>query len=230
MVVQDTTSSASDMPRRARVRTSPREEHAWEEELPYWRDQLDGVTVPALPTDRSATPGTGSRATLTFDLPPGVSARLLELTDQQGVSLLDLSVAVVHVVMARYAGSEDVAVATAVTHCDEPANVVVLRSRVTGSSSFLDFLSRVRDTVRAAFAHSNAPFMYVAEKLGLPGDLARAVVVCGRTAVPPTADLAVRLVKGDAGLTGTVEYRDGLFDPVTVERLQHWRTQANIPG
>src|SRR5262245_35351572 len=119
MVVQDST-FANDLPRRDR--TSARQEQAREEELSYWRRQLAGVTVPALPTCRSASPGADSWATDTFEVPPDAAARLSELIERQGTALLDLAVSAVQVVLARHSGSEDVAVATVVNDCDESAN------------------------------------------------------------------------------------------------------------
>src|SRR5438034_529151 len=131
MVVQDTTFSASGL------------EETPEDRLRYWRSQLREVTAPELPTDRTGPLGPGSRAVHGFDVPVEVAARLTELVGPRGVSLLDVAVATVQFVLARYTGSADVAVATVAD------DVVILRSTVDESSTFVDFLLRVRDTVRA---------------------------------------------------------------------------------
>ncbi|MCA1694703.1 MAG: AMP-binding protein, partial [Actinobacteria bacterium] len=54
--------------------------------------------------------------------------------------------------------------------------------------------------------------------MGLEPELARAMVMCERPAVPLAADITVLIERGD-GLSGVVEYRRDLFDPVTIERL-----------
>jgi amino acid adenylation domain-containing protein/non-ribosomal peptide synthase protein (TIGR01720 family) len=194
----------------------------WEEQVRYWAGQLDGLPAPGLPAGRSSGAGTSLPAAQPLDLPADVAARLAELADEQGVWLLDLAVAAFQVVLARYMRGEDVAVATPVGppagRPDAPANVVVLRSQVTDSSSFLDLLLRVRATVTAAFTHSDVPFEQVAADLGLGPELVRTVVSCG-TDVPADAHIAVRLVGTGAELSGAIEYRADLFDPATVERL-----------
>ncbi|MGH4020308.1 MAG: amino acid adenylation domain-containing protein, partial [Pseudonocardiaceae bacterium] len=217
MVAHDKMFSPSDESSRARL--SRVSQPTWEEQLRYWRKQLDGVTIPELPTDQSRPSGTGPTATHTFDVPADVTARLAEVADRQPVSLLDLSVAAVQILLARYTGREDVAVATAVEQQDQPAGLVVLRSQVTGSTSFLDFLLRVRTTVTAAFVHSDIPFEQVAQEMDFGQESTRVVIVCERPSVPFVADLTVRLVEQDDSLSGVVEYRTGLFDVATIERL-----------
>ena len=187
MVAQDTTFFAGGTPSRAPARPP-----AWEEHLRYWTGQLGGASGPELPADRSRPAGGRSFAThpLEFGAP------------------LDLAVAAVQVVLARYTGTPDVAVATVAD-----SSVVVLRSRVAGA--FPDFLRAVRATVADAYAHAAVPFEDVVEELGLDWDLARVAVVSGGAAAPPVCDLVVRIT----GRTGAVEYHSGLFEPTTIERF-----------
>ena len=214
MVAQDTTFLAGRSP-----------EPVWDEQLSYWRAQLSGVAAPDLFVDRAADAPSGSTAIRRFDVPPEAATWLTELTDQFGVPLLALAAAAVQIVLGRYAGSEDVVVAT-VAGGDRPGqrgegqdNVVVLRSRLTGSSSFMDFVRQVGGTVTTALAHSDVPFRHVAGELGLGWDLVHVAVVCGGTALPPVADLAVRLVRRDTDLGGSVEYREGRFDAAFIDRF-----------
>jgi hypothetical protein len=81
-------------------------------QLRYWRTQLRGAILAELPTDRSRQRVPGAGATQAFQLPPKVSAALLALMNTQGAALLDLTVAAVAIVLARYTGGADLTVAT----------------------------------------------------------------------------------------------------------------------
>ena len=192
-----------------------------DEQLRYW-ESTARRRDPARSTRRcraaDVTPDV--TAAHVFDLPPGVAARLADLADRLGVSLLDVSVATLQIVLARYSGSEDVCVATTVDRRDRPADVVVLRSRVTAAMSFEDFLRGVRATVAAAFAHSEVAFDRVAGSWRPGRELAGALAWCARVRPAPfPVDLTVRLSGSVAGLSGIVEYRAALFAPATIERL-----------
>src|SRR5947209_4337433 len=149
MVAQDMTFVAGGTPDRA-----PASPPAWREHLAYWTRQLRGATGPELPTDRSRPAGGRSTATHRFALPAA-----------SGASSLEFAVAAVQVVLARYTGTPDVTVATVVDRAVDgavetagAADVVVLRSDVDGSLSFVDFLRAVHATVADARAHAVVPF------------------------------------------------------------------------
>ncbi|MGH8918816.1 MAG: condensation domain-containing protein, partial [Actinomycetes bacterium] len=98
------------------------------EQLRYWARQLDGASAPELPTDRTRpTNPPSSTAAHTCAVPRDVSAKLLALTAQLDVTLLDLMVAACQLVLARHSGHDDIVVATAAPHRDHP---IALRSDV----------------------------------------------------------------------------------------------------
>ncbi len=187
------------------------------EQLHYWRRQLEGVSVPELPIDQSRS--TSMTSTITahnFYVPQEVTTRVTDLSGQWGISLLEFTVAVFQIVLARYTGRDDI---TVVTPAPGQSHPVVLRSRLAESTSFLDFALKIRATVTAAFAHSDVPFERLAEELGLESELARTMVMCERPAVSLAADVTVLIEQRGNELSGVVEYRRDLFDPVMIERL-----------
>ncbi|MGH3901348.1 MAG: amino acid adenylation domain-containing protein [Pseudonocardiaceae bacterium] len=206
------------------------------EQLRYWSAQLDGVSAPELPTelpaDQTRPAGTPSGiGTHDFVVPREVAAGLLGLTAQLDVTLLDLTVAACQVLLARYSGHEDIAVATPAPEWGHP---LVLRSRMSKATPLRDVLSAVHATASAAFAHSGIPFEYLAKELHLGPEMTRAAVVCSRWALPFSTDITVRLVERGTELSGselsgpellapellgTVEYRSDLFDATAVRRL-----------
>ncbi|MGQ0717555.1 MAG: amino acid adenylation domain-containing protein, partial [Pseudonocardiales bacterium] len=202
------------------------------EQLQYWAAQLEGVSAPELPTDhpRLASPP-AAIGTLDFVVPGDVAAGLLALTAQLDVTLLELTVAACQALLARYSGQEDIAVATPAPGRGHP---LVLRSAMSDATPLRDVVSAVRAATRAAFAHSDIPFEYLAKELALGPEVTRAAVVCDpvvsdpvgcvQRSLPFTADLTVRLIERGAELSGPelsgiVEYRTDLFAAATVRRL-----------
>src|SRR5918998_190871 len=82
------------------------------EQLEYWRRQLEGVSMPELPIDQSSPTSMTPITTYEFELPQDVTTRMADLSDLGGVSLLELTVAVFQIVMARYTGQDDIVVIT----------------------------------------------------------------------------------------------------------------------
>ncbi|HEY0692040.1 MAG TPA: condensation domain-containing protein, partial [Kribbella sp.] len=186
------------------------------EQRQYWKRQLEGVAAPQLAIGKSSPRATASTTAIhTFAIPQNVIRRVAELADQHDVSLLDLAVAAFQIVLARYTGVDDIAVAMPAPGRSHP---LVLRSRVMGSSSVLDFLLDVRATVAAAFAHADVPFDSLVADLGLEPKVGRAMVACDDAALN-AAEVGVRLIERDADIVGTVEYRADLFDAAAIERL-----------
>ncbi|MGH3989051.1 MAG: condensation domain-containing protein, partial [Pseudonocardiaceae bacterium] len=192
------------------------------EQLRYWAGQLDGVSAPELPTDHPRRAGTlAGIAAHDFVVPGDVATGLLALTAQLDVTLLDLTVAACQALLTRYSGQEDISVATPAPGWGHP---LVLRSQMSDATPLRDVLSVVRATARAAFAHADIPFEYLAKELDLGPEVTRAAVVCEQRTMPFTTDLTVRLVERgveQAGpqLSGAVEYRTDLFEAATIGRL-----------
>jgi Non-ribosomal peptide synthetase modules and related proteins len=140
---------------------------------PVLEGQREDVSVPESPIVQSRPNSMTPSTTYEFDVPQDVTRRVADLRDLRGVSLLELTVAVFKIVLARYTGQDDIAVITPAPGRSYP---VVLRSWVTDSTSFLEFAAEVRATVGAAVTNSDVPFERLVEELG-PGI---GVGACGR--------------------------------------------------
>ncbi|WP_447001975.1 non-ribosomal peptide synthase/polyketide synthase [Saccharothrix isguenensis] len=154
-----------------------------DEQLGYWRKQLDGVRPLELPTDRPRPAiRTNRGAVHAFTVPVDVVDRVKALSRQQDGTLFTALVAACQVLFSRWSGEEDIAVGTVASGRDRPeleslvgffVNTLVLRSTVDGSRSFRDFLGEVRDTVLDAFAHQDVPFERVVDELRPVRDTSR---------------------------------------------------------
>ncbi|WP_213454854.1 non-ribosomal peptide synthetase [Rhizomonospora bruguierae] len=154
-----------------------------ENQLAYWRRQLDGLEPLDLPTDRarpSSRPRRGGRRQA--ELPAELISALRALGRVEGASLFMTMLAAVQVMLARYADTEDVAVGVAAPARERPEvqgssspvpNTVILRGDLSGQPTFRDLLRRTRTTAQAAFANAELPFDLLVRELSPAGDAAR---------------------------------------------------------
>ena len=151
---------------------------ALEEQLAYWRERLEGLTEPALPTDRPRSAARGRRgAGLPFSLPADISARLRGLCRAEGVTLFMTLLAAWQALLMRYTGQDDIVIGTPVAGRTRGetegligffVNMLVMRTDLSGEPSFRELLGRVRETCLGAYAHQEVPFDRLVEEFA-PG-------------------------------------------------------------
>ena len=145
-------------------------------QLAYWRKQLSGMPpLLSLGADYPRpTTQSYAGAWLNLELPKTLSKELSVLAGTQGCSTFMLLLSVFKVLLARYAGSEDIVVGTPVagrqrTELEAQVgfflNTLVLRSDLSGNPRFSDFLTSVRQTALEAFEFQDVPFEKLVEEL-----------------------------------------------------------------
>ncbi|MCP4659138.1 MAG: amino acid adenylation domain-containing protein, partial [bacterium] len=159
-----------------------------EAELAYWRQQLAGVPVPALPTDRPRPPVQSSRgAHLEFALPARLSQGLEQLSLAEDATLFMTLLAAFKAWLHRITRQHDLSVGTPIANRTqaelEPLigffdNTLVLRTRLAagapwGGCRFTELLERVREVALQAYAHQNLPFERLVEALDVVRDPSR---------------------------------------------------------
>jgi len=205
--------------------------------LGYWTDQLAGLPVLDLPTDRPRPPvQTFTGATTTFTLPPAAVAALRRTTAAAGATPFMGLLTVFGALLARYAGTDDVVVGAPIagrTRVElEPligffVNTLVLRLDLSGDPTYAEALARTRRTALDAYAHQEVPFEKLVETLAPPRDLSR----------NPLASIAFHLFSdphsqhaaapsGPAADTLQVERGTALFDLVVTT----WDDEGTIAG
>jgi amino acid adenylation domain-containing protein len=148
---------------------------AEERRLGYWRDALAGVTPLELPADRPRPAvRSGRGGTVDRVLPAPLVGDLEALGRANGATLFMVLLAAYQLVLARWSGSDDIAVGTPVGGRDRAeleglvgpfANTLVLRIRLSGRPAFTEHLARVRATVLDAFDHQDLPFERIVAEL-----------------------------------------------------------------
>ncbi len=142
---------------------------ALDQELKYWRKQLEGIPDQhSLPLDRvrSNTPSFRG-GTVCQKINHSLTAQLNGLASRNGVTFFMLLNAAFASFIHRYSGCDDIVIGTPVANRDEPqvqnligyfANVILLRSRFTGEQSFNELLQQSKHTCLDAFENQSLPF------------------------------------------------------------------------
>src|SRR5215203_3384047 len=222
-------------------------------QLEYWKQQLTGASPLQFPSDRPRSAQTTlNGARLNFTIPRALSDAVKCLSDREGATLFMTLLAAFKVLLYRYTQQDDIVVGTAIAnrHHGETEdligfflNMLVLRTKVSGTLTFRELLQRVREVALGAYEHQDLPFDKLVEELQPERQLNRnpifQVVFAVHSGLAPTLklaglnvrqlpatsktskyDLSLEFVETDDGLEGFLEYSTELFDAATITRLK----------
>ena len=155
-----------------------------ERQLVFWHTQLqDAPPYLDLPVDRPRPAlSTHRGARCGRLLAPELQAELKALAQAEGCTLFMLLLAAFDVLLARYAGTEDVVVGTPVAGRPRTelegligffVNTLVLRTDLRGNPRFRTLLQRVKHTTLDAWTHADVPFEQLVEVLKPPRSTGR---------------------------------------------------------
>lgn len=230
-----------------------------EEESRYWLRQLaDLPAVHRLPLDRPrGAQQDPAGAVLRTRIPASAMQALKDICRDERATLYMGVHAAFAALIARYSGDEDIVVGSPVANRAQPelatliglfTNTVVLRSRVSPGSTFLDLLRQSRQVVLDGYAHQHVPFNYVVQRLlpervlshtplfqvmlSLQDTGQTPLTLSGLTVTARPAHIEHALVELMLEVTETADglrldwiYRRELFDASTIERMaRHFDT------
>ncbi|WP_344112676.1 non-ribosomal peptide synthetase/type I polyketide synthase [Kribbella alba] len=189
-------------------------------DLEYWRQVLVGAQPLVLPTDRPRPAARAKVASTVRELDQELGDAVFAFSRDRRVSPLMTMLAAVGTVLGRFAAQDDITVGTAALRRpgDESSQFrpLPLRLDLSGEPDLGELAQRVRETTTAAFDHATA-------ELGvLEQDPLFQVLVefeAGDDDLTPDLDLRLRLAHHAGGIRCTADYRAGLFDAVTIDRL-----------
>ncbi|MET0398144.1 MAG: condensation domain-containing protein, partial [Longimicrobiaceae bacterium] len=156
-----------------------------EAQLAFWREKLKGApSTLDLPTDhpRPAAPGTGA-GRAGFHFGEATAHALRALCAREGVTPFMGLLAAWQLLLARYAGTDDVSVGTGIAGRNRLelegvvgffVNTLVLRTRLSWNPRGRELLSRVKATTLGAYSHQDVPFERLVEELAPERSLAYA--------------------------------------------------------
>ncbi|WP_416212830.1 amino acid adenylation domain-containing protein, partial [Nostoc sp. LEGE 12450] len=145
-------------------------------QLSYWKQQLaNAPTFLLLPTDRPRPAvQTFNGAYLEFALSVELTQKLVELSQQQGVTLFMTLLAAYNTLLYRYTGQTDILVGTPIANRDRTeiegligffVNTLVMRTNLAENPTFNELLPRIREMALSAYAHQDLPFEMLVETL-----------------------------------------------------------------
>lgn len=144
-------------------------------QLAYWREQLNGISILHLPTDKPR-PAIQSYqgATQFLELPLKLIDALEKLSQQEGATLFMTLVGAFQTLLYRYTHQEDIALGSPIANRNRSeiegiigffVNSLVLRSNLSGNPTFRELLGRVREVTLEAYSHQDLPFEKLVEEL-----------------------------------------------------------------
>ncbi|GLY26187.1 non-ribosomal peptide synthetase [Micromonospora sp. NBRC 101691] len=224
-----------------------------EKQLTYWRDRLAGLSPLELPTDRRRpTRWKADGGSIDVSIPDAVVRQLAVVARTRNATPFMVYLAAFQLLLSRYSGQSDVAVGVSVAGRTQVEleqliglflNTVVMRTDLSGASSFEELLDRVRDTTLDAYGHQEVPFERVVAELAPERDLSRnplfqvgfalyntrqeSLTLPGldverfsTIATSSAFDLSLHLVeRPDGSLVGRMMYPTALFNRSRIERM-----------
>jgi amino acid adenylation domain-containing protein len=231
---------------------------AAEEQLNYWRGRLEGLTELPLRTDRPRpNTWTGRGARLPLKLSRTLSRGIKSLSRTHNATLFMTLLAAFQCLLYRYTQHDDIAVGSMIANRNQIeierligmfANVVVLRTDLSGDPTFSEVLRRVRQLTLDAYRNQELPIEEILQALRVPRSLDRNPLfrvmfilqkasstrlalhrLSARSinADPGVArsDLLLELIDEEGRLGGWLEYSTELFEAATIKRMAaHFRT------
>lgn len=232
-------------------------EGAFKDQLAYWRRQLEGCARSLdLPFDRPRPRIRSSRgARRLFRLPGALARRLDKFSEDRGVTLFTVLFATLSSLLHRYTSQTDFLIASPMANRNRSeleglvgcfVNTVVLRTRLTVSTSFSSLVQRLHEVVAGATANQDLPFEQLVQDLDPERSLSQAPLAQVMLVLEPPQpavrlpglklgvreldtgtskfDLMLSIRRSPESLEGSIEYSSESFDATTIERLAgHWR-------
>ncbi|MDN0201307.1 amino acid adenylation domain-containing protein, partial [Streptomyces sp. S.PNR 29] len=229
------------------------------EQLAHWRTTLTGIPEELhLPTDHPRPAKASYRgASVRFSLDAQTHSKLLSVARANNASLFMTLQAALATLLTRLGAGTDIPIGTPIAGRTDEAledlvgffvNTLVLRTDTSGSPTFRELLSRIRDTNLTAYAHQDVPFETLVEHLNPTRSLARhplfQVMLALRDEFEAAAEFtgvdvgierpALDIAKFDlslaaiehrgaeaaaAGVSLALDYATDLFDGATAQRL-----------
>ena len=154
-----------------------------EQQLDYWRRELDGVEPFELPADHARPQvQTFAGRRLHFSLSRDLTERLKSFSRKSGVTLFVTLLSGFAILLERYTGRRDLAIGSPVANRNRTeieglmgffANTLVLRARLEPEMTVSQLLAHVQDMTLGAYSHQDLPFEKLVNEIQPNRDLSR---------------------------------------------------------
>ena len=158
-----------------------------DEQLHYWKKQLNGVgIVEVRPDFPRPTVQTSHGALVRLPLEDSMIEGILKLGRDEHLTPYMILLACFQVLLHKYTGLTDIQVGSPIANRSESlvaplfgtfVNTIVLRADLSKNPNFLDFLYQVKETTLAAFQHQDLSFEALVQALGIERDMSHTPLV-----------------------------------------------------
>ena len=218
-----------------------------ERQLSYWRRQLNGLTAARIPGDSVSLSGDKrSGAHFALEISHETSAAVVRLASSLGATPFMVVLSALLVLLKRYTGEDDLGVGTPFQNRRRPelealigffVNTLVIRADLSGSPDFVELVSRVKQLTLDAYSHAQVPFERVMEGRTSSAELFQVMFAWQNEAswsfqlagletsrfefetATSKFDLLISAGLKAERLMCTFEYRPGVFERSTIERI-----------
>ena len=146
-----------------------------DQQLSYWRKQLDGLSTLQLPFDQPRPAVQNYRgANQSLEIPPHLYEAIKNLSQREGATLFMTLLAAFQTLLYRYCGQQDIVVGSPIAGRTRQetegligffVNTLVLRTDLSNNPPFRKLLARVRQVALDAYDHQDIPFEKLVEEL-----------------------------------------------------------------
>ncbi|PWN68629.1 hypothetical protein C1631_018305, partial [Chryseobacterium phosphatilyticum] len=154
-----------------------------EQQINYWKDQLEDFQNLDLPTDfRRPSQISYEGENLYFSLDEEQSEKLRALSKNLEISLYSLMLGGYYLMLSAYSGQDDIVVGGPIANRHHAGlediigffvNTLALREKLDSKQNLKDFLLQVSKSVTDAQSHQDLPFEKLVEELGIEQDTSR---------------------------------------------------------
>ena len=212
-----------------------------EEQLRYWREQLRGMEMLQLPTDRVRPAEQSYRGgervvVLSKELSEGIR----KLSQQEGATLFMVVLAGFQALLRRYTGQKEISVGTPIANRNREetegligffVNTLVMRTDVSGEPSFAELVRRVKGVALGAYGHQDLPFEKLVEEIQPERSMSRNPLVQVMLTVQNAPWTGVQLPAGMTILVRRKCRRRGLIWKCTCGRWEsRWWCGSSTAG
>jgi amino acid adenylation domain-containing protein len=200
------------------------DQKAYDTEISYWKNKLQGVSPLLLNTDFNRTSASrGNHSAIRFTLDTQFADQLNQLAKDHGATLFDILFAALTGLLYRYSTTEDICIGSIIT--TEKENLLALRNEITGEDLFTDLLKRVKNTTVEAQQNGNVPFEKVISSLdkntrnGNPFFRIFFSLNYKNGDIKSQNELSFILNETQQGIEGEIAYDGALYREDTIERM-----------
>lgn len=146
-----------------------------ENQLSYWRKQLQGISKLNLPSDRPKPLISSYQGAMQYlELSPALTEALEQFSQQEGTTLFMTLLAAFQTLLYRYTHQTDIVVGSPIANRNRSeiehligffVNTLVLRTDLSQHPTFRELLGRVKEVTLGAYSHQDLPFEKLVEEL-----------------------------------------------------------------